>query len=84
MGRYDPTANDSDRIPQSSSATEMNTPTGTSPHERFWLSRPLMIVAISVACGAGMAGVPMAKTRCRHSIVAPMTTADVTTPMISP
>ena len=31
IGRYEPTANDSDRIPQSSSVTEMNTPTSTSP-----------------------------------------------------
>ena len=31
----------------------MNTPTSTSPHGRFWLSRPRMIVDISVACGAG-------------------------------
>ena len=27
----------------------MKTPTSTSPHGRFWLSRPLMIVALNVA-----------------------------------
>ena len=49
IGRYDPTANESDRMPHNSSVTEMNTPTSTSPHGRFWLSRPRMIVDISVA-----------------------------------
>ena len=43
-------------------STEMNTPTSTRPHGRFWLSSPLMIVAISVACGAGSAGEPMPNT----------------------
>ena len=63
MGRYDPTANESDRMPHSSSVTEMNTPTSTSPHGRFWLSRPRMIVDISVACGAGSDSDPMSSRR---------------------
>ena len=33
----------------------MNTPTSTSPHGRFCDSRPLISVAISVACGAATA-----------------------------
>ncbi len=43
-----------------------------------------MIVAISVACGAGIAAVPIPKTRCKYRVVNPITPADVTTPMISP
>ena len=62
----------------------MNTPTSTSPHGRFWLSRPLMIVAISVACGAGSDGDPIPITLCRYSVVIPMTSDEVRTPMISP
>ena len=62
IGRYEPTANDSERTPQSSSVTETNTPTSTSPHGRFWFSRPLMMVAISVACGAGTAALPIPNT----------------------
>ena len=65
IGRYEPTANDSEWMPHSSSVTEMNTPTSTRPHGRFWLSSPLMIVAISVACGAASAGEPIADTLCR-------------------
>ena len=65
IGRYAPTANDSEWIPQSSSVMAMNTPTSTRPQGRFWLRSPLMIVAISVACGAAMAWEPMPKTRCR-------------------
>src|SRR6476659_575127 len=53
IGRYDPTANESERMPHNSSVIEMNTPTRTRPHGRFWLRSPLMIVDISVACGAG-------------------------------
>src|SRR5215467_1049516 len=49
IGRYEPTANDNERIPHSSSTTEMKTPTSTSPHGRFWLRSPLMIVAMRVA-----------------------------------
>src|SRR5688572_26629818 len=52
IGRYEPTAKESDLMPHSSRVTEMKTPTSTSPHGRFWLSNPLMIVDISVACGA--------------------------------
>ena len=40
-------------MPHSSSVTEMNTPTSTSPQGRFWLNSPLIIVDIKVACGAG-------------------------------
>src|ERR1043166_1282115 len=58
IGRYDRTPNDNDRIPHSSSVIEMNTPTRTSPHGRLRLSSPLMMVAISVACGAGSAPDP--------------------------
>src|SRR5262245_53287168 len=84
IGRYEPTAKDSEWMPHSSSVTEMNTPTRTSPHGRFWLSRPLMIVDISVACGAGSDCDPMVITPCKYSVVAPMTNADVTTPITSP
>ena len=62
IGRYDPTAKVSECTPHNSSAIETKTPTRTRPHGRFWLSRPLMIVAISVAWGAAMAGDPMPKT----------------------
>ena len=65
IGRYEPTANDSEWMPHSSSVIEMNTPTSTRPQGRFWLSRPLMIVAISVACGAGSASDPIVITLCR-------------------
>src|SRR5829696_325431 len=71
IGRYEPTANDSEWMPHNSSVIEMNTPTRTSPHGRFWLSRPLMIVDISVACGAGNAFEPMVITLCRYSVVTP-------------
>ena len=43
-----------------------------------------MIVAISVACGAGIAGVPIPNTRCKYIVVQPMTVAEVMTPMTSP
>src|ERR1051325_11350980 len=59
IGKYEPTANESDRIPHYSSVTEMNTPTRTRPQGRFWLRSPLMIVAIKVACGAGSDGDPI-------------------------
>src|SRR5204863_4321827 len=49
MGKYDPTANDSEWTPHSSRVTDTNTPTSTSPHGMFWLTNPLIIVAISVA-----------------------------------
>ena len=57
--QYEPTANDSEWIPHSSRVMAMHTPTSTRPHGRFWLSSPLMIVDISVACGAGSAFEPM-------------------------
>src|SRR5258706_3838286 len=44
IGRYEPTANDKDRMPHSSSVTETNTPTSTTPQGRFWVSKALMIV----------------------------------------
>ena len=47
----------------------MKTPTSTRPHGRFWLSSPLMIVLISVACGAGSASDPIVMTLCRYSVV---------------
>ena len=59
IGRYDPTANDNEWMPHSSSVTEMKTPTRTRPHGRFWLRSPLMIVDMSVACGAGRAADPI-------------------------
>src|SRR5215831_6526598 len=62
IGRYEPTANDNDRMPHSSSTTEMNTPTSTRPHGRFWLSSPLIMVAIRVACGAAMSFEPIPNT----------------------
>src|SRR2546428_1369428 len=73
MGRYDPTANDSEWMPQSSSVTAMNTPTRTRPHGRFWLRSPLMIVDINVACGAGREVDPMVIALFRYSVVRPMT-----------
>src|SRR5262249_31061248 len=84
IGRYEPTANDSERTPHSSSVTLMKTPTSTSPHGRLRLSRPLMMVAMSVACGAGMSFVPIPDTLCKYIVVNPMTAAEVTTPMIKP
>ena len=71
-GRYAPTANDSEWMPHSSSVTARNTPTSTRPHGRFWLRSPLMIVAISVACGAAIAADPIVNTRCRYSVVRPI------------
>src|SRR4029450_11739451 len=59
IGRYDPTANDREWMPHSSSVIEMKTPTSTRPHGRFWLRSPLLIVDISVACGAGSAPEPI-------------------------
>src|SRR6266508_7032657 len=59
IGKYDPTAKVSERTPHNSSTAERKTPIKTSPHGRFWLRRPLMIVAISVACGAARFGEPM-------------------------
>jgi hypothetical protein len=52
-------------MPYSSSVTEMKTPTNTRPHGRLRLSSPLMMVAISVACGAGSDVEPMPITPCR-------------------
>ena len=71
-------------MPQSSSVTEMNTPTSTSPHGRFWLRSPLMIVAINVAWGAGSDVDPIVMTECRASVVIPMTNDAVRTPMMRP
>src|SRR5215813_1633863 len=84
MGRYEPTANESEWMPHSSSVTAMNTPTRTSPHGRFWLRRPRMIVDINVACGAGSEADPIDITLFKYSVVIPMTKADVTTPMTRP
>src|SRR5688572_4384084 len=84
IGRYDPTANESDRMPHNSNVTEMKTPTRTRPHGRFWLSRPRMIVDISVACGAGSEPDPIVITWWRYRVVMPITKADVTTPMTRP
>ena len=71
-------------MPHSSSVIEMNTPTRTRPHGRFWLSSPLMIVAISVACGAGSAFEPIVITLWRYSVVTPITSDAVTTPISRP
>src|SRR5262245_43334086 len=69
IGRYDPTANDNEWIPQSSSVTEMKMPTSTRPHGRFWLRRPLMMVDIRVACGAAMGVEPIRKTAGGYRVV---------------
>src|SRR3954470_3183918 len=84
IGRYDPTAKDNEWMPHNSSVTATNTPTSTSPHGRLWLSRPLMIVAISVAWGAAMLCDPIVNTLWRYSVVIPMTKADVMTPSSRP
>jgi hypothetical protein len=47
----------------------MKTPTSTRPHGRFWLKRPRMMVAISVACGAGSASDPTVITSWRYRVV---------------
>ena len=46
-------------MPHNSRTSEMLTPHSTRPHGRFWLSNPLMMVDISVACGAGSDCEPM-------------------------
>ena len=43
-----------------------------------------MIVAISVACGAGSDVDPITMIRCRYSVVMPMTNDAVSTPMTRP
>ena len=60
-GRYAPTAHESACAPASCAMNARKTPTSTGPHGRLFASRPLMIVAISVACGAG----ELADRRCR-------------------
>src|SRR6185503_20156219 len=69
IGRYEPTAKESEWMPHSSRTIEIDTPHNTSPHGRFWLSRPLMMVDIRVACGAGSDCDPMPITECRYSVV---------------
>src|SRR3954464_3165526 len=84
IGKYAPTANDSECTPHNSSVTAMNTPTSTRPHGRFCDSRPLISVAISVACGAATSADPIVKTLWRYKIVPPIANADVTTPITRP
>ena len=84
IGRYAPTANDSEWTPHSSSVIAMNTPTSTSPQGSCWTSRPRMIVAISVACGAATSADPMPNVWCRQRSVKPMTNDEVMTPMARP
>src|SRR5690606_10774522 len=52
-GRYAPTAKGSERTPLNSITAAIPIPIRTSPQGRFWLSNPLITVAIKVACGAG-------------------------------
>ena len=90
-GRYAPTANDNEFTPHSSMTTATNIPTNTSPHGKSCASNPLMMVAMSVACGAEYRSVPMAcgmPWNCiepsRVLSVQPIASAEVATPITRP
>src|SRR4029453_9159342 len=70
--------------PQSPSTIETLAPQSTSPHGRFWLSKPRMIVDISVACGAGSDCDPIFITSFRQSVVEPIPGAEKPPAMTSP
>ena len=58
-GRYAPTAQESACAPAICAMKARATPTRTGAQGRLFASRPLMIVAIRVACGAASFGPPM-------------------------
>jgi hypothetical protein len=62
--RYEPTANDSDRIPSSSTAMTRKTPIATRRHGSRWFRMPVMTVAISRPCGAAALSLPMPVIHC--------------------
>ena len=66
--------------------TARATPTKMKPHGRSRESTPLMIVAISVACGAGRRSEPIGPHAelCRPISVKPMTATETSTPMMRP
>ena len=89
-GRYAPTAQESACAPAICAMNARKTPTRTGAHGRFCASRPLMIVAMSVAWGAASFGPPMpcaspiAYVLSSRKSVPPMTSVEVRTPMMKP
>ncbi len=65
-------------------AIAKNIPAKTSGHAISPLIIPLDIIAISPACGAGKASLPMPLASCNHMIGRTRTSAAAITPMLPP
>ena len=89
-GRYAPTANARELTPQSSITAATAIPTITRLQGSWWLSKPLMMVDINMACGAASAlgcsgvGVPMPRVWYNNNNVNPIAIVAAKTPISKP